>query len=147
MSNKNNIIFGIVIIIAIFSCSKKTEKISTPKPNIAQCESQLKDVPKVLNQLYKVGVKQDEKLKLEFFYYTSEESSAKKLTHRLDSANYKTNYQIAADDSKMFVVTGWSLPVKMDEKSVKEWSLAMCNLGESFNCDFDGWGTDPTQKR
>ncbi|MBL7829785.1 MAG: hypothetical protein JNK41_02060 [Saprospiraceae bacterium] len=33
----------------------------------------------------------------------------------------------------------------MAEEVVKQWTKKMCELGYKFDCEFDGWGTDPNQ--
>lgn len=120
---------------------------SLPTISRTKCDNQLSLVPQTLNELYRTGITSDSKLKLEYFFYTSSEENARKLSKRLDSIKYFPKYSLSANDNNEFIITGWSSPVKMDEKSVKEWTLAMCYLGQSYNCDFDGWGTDPRQKK
>ena len=46
---------------------------------------------------------------------------------------------------KIFVITGWTSPIKMDENTVLNWTKDMCEVGYKYDCDFDGWGTNPDQ--
>ncbi|MFC3562039.1 ribonuclease E inhibitor RraB [Pedobacter jamesrossensis] len=35
--------------------------------------------------------------------------------------------------------------MKMTDEVVKQWTKQMCELGYKFDCEFDGWGTEPDQ--
>ena len=58
-------------------------------------------------------------------------------------ANAKTG--LSASDDSIYIVTGWTVPIKMDKESAVNWTAAMCNLGLEHDAEFDGWGTNPEQ--
>lgn len=137
-------IFAFLTAIIINSCSKDKEEI-IPIISKQRCESQIKLIPQALKQLYNAGVNSNMRLKLKYYFYTTSEIQAKNLSRKLDSLNYSSVYKLANGSKREFVITGYSLPIKMDENSIKEWTLKMCNLGISLNCDFDGWQTSPNK--
>ena len=46
---------------------------------------------------------------------------------------------------KQFVVTGWTMRMRMDEETVLQWTGLMSDVALEFDCEFDGWGTNPQQ--
>ncbi len=97
-----------------------------------------------LDELSKFGVNSKSMLKLEYFFYCSSEKGAKQLVSLLVKRNdYTSSYHKSSNGN--FCITGWSGKLRMDEKSVKEWIVEMCELGASNNCMFDGFGTNPNQ--
>jgi regulator of RNase E activity RraB len=116
-------------------------------------ESQFKDnlnrqvelAPETLNQLKNYGVTDDSELKLEFFFYSKSLDNAKKLADELKKLNYVVEFGKSAGDKKLFIITGWTTKMKMDDQAVQLWTKEMCELGYKFDCEFDGWGTTPDQ--
>jgi hypothetical protein len=101
--------------------------------------------PLTVAQLRKHGVTDLSMLKLEFFFYTNIESKAQELVASLKQINYEVHAGPSASDRRVFLVTGWTTPMRMDEEGVTGWSKQMCLLGFRNDCEFDGWGTNPTQ--
>lgn len=99
----------------------------------------------ILDVLREHGVTGDTRLRLEFFFYTNTIEKATSLSDALASLGYSTEARTSAHNAKEFLVNGWSIPTKMDESSVLDWSSMMCDLAANHDCEFDGWGTDPTQ--
>jgi len=85
-------------------------------------------------------------LKLEFFFYTDQESKAAALSQKLKDRSYSVERRRSAHEATVFVVTGWTSPIVMTESSVIEWGRDMCRLGFELDCDSDGWGTNPKQQ-
>ena len=106
---------------------------------------QMEGALQVLEQLRGLNVTKDKELKLEFFFYTNTEDKAAQLANEIEKLNYSVQYKLSASDKKLFVITGWTTKVKMTGEIVKQWVKQMCELGYKFDCDFDGWGTDPAQ--
>jgi hypothetical protein len=106
---------------------------------------QLTMTPQTVAQLREYGVTDASQLKLEYFFYTNTKEKAAALAQRLTALGYTGSYDHSASDKKQFVVTGWTSPMKMDEKTVVEWTGRMCDLGHERDCEFDGWGTNPKQ--
>ena len=74
-----------------------------------------------------------------------ETAKAAALAGDLEQLGYSAEYGPSAKDPRTFLVNGWTAKMPMDEPTVVAWALQMCELGFRDDCDFDGWGTDPTQ--
>ena len=107
---------------------------------------QLQMTPKIMEQLRKLKVTSDKELKLEYFFYTNTEDKAQVFASELKKIEYTVKYGVSAGDKKLFVVTGWTTKIRMADDVVMQWTRQMCELGYKFDCDFDGWGTEPDQK-
>lgn len=127
-----------------------------PKPNNGHFVSestfnnnldrQMQMTPQTLDQLRNHNVTDDKELKLEYFFYTNTEKKAEKLATEIGKLNYKVEHGVSAGDKKLFIVTGWTTKMKMSDEVVKQWTKQMCELGYKFDCEFDGWGTNPDQE-
>ena len=106
---------------------------------------QLTMTPQTVAQLRKLGVTNESQLKLEYFFYTNTKQKAVALAQALSDLGYTGSYDHSASDKKQFIVTGWTLPMKMDDQTVIDWTGRMCDAGHSHDCEFDGWGTNPKQ--
>ncbi len=99
-----------------------------------------------LEQLIKYGITDTSELKLEFFFYTNEQEKASKLAIELKKLNYEIDHvDTSASGKKEWIVSGWSTKIRMDLKTVTNWTTQMCKLGFDNDCEFDGWGTLPDQ--
>jgi len=92
-----------------------------------------------------MGVTDERQLKLEYFFYTNTKEKAAALAQKLTDLGYAGGFDYAATNKKEFVIKGWTSPMKMDDKTVLDWTASMCDLGREHDCDFDGWGTTPEQ--
>jgi len=101
--------------------------------------------PQTVAELRKLGVTESAKLRLEFFFYASVEANAQQLATALRDLGYQVEAKVAAGDSRLFVVTGWTSPIGMDDESVIQWTEKMVRLGYAHDSEFDGWGTNPQQ--
>jgi regulator of RNase E activity RraB len=108
-------------------------------------DRQMQMTPQTLDQLRNLNVTADKELKLEYFFYTNTAEKAERLATEIEKLNYSVQYGVSAGDKKLFIVTGWTIKMKMSEEVVKQWTKQMCELGYRFDCEFDGWGTDPNQ--
>jgi len=102
--------------------------------------------PQTLKQLRELDVTDDKELKLEFFFYSNTIDKVKNLSEELKKMNYEVEFGQSQGDKKLFISTGWTAKMKMDNGTVKTWTKEMCALGYKFDCDFDGWGTTPDQE-
>jgi regulator of RNase E activity RraB len=98
-----------------------------------------------IKQLREYDVTEDKKLKLEYFFYTNTKEKAGALAADLKKLGYAGSHDTSASSKKEFVITGWTTPIKMDLDSVTSWTENMCKTGMKHDCEFDGWGTNPTQ--
>jgi hypothetical protein len=98
--------------------------------------------PQTVAELRKHGVAASARLRLEFFFYASVEANAQRLATALNELEYQAEAQIAAGDSRLFVVTGWTTPLGMDDESIVQWVEKMVRLGYAHDSEFDGWGVN-----
>ena len=105
--------------------------------------SQLAMSPQTVEQLRGFDVTEDKSLKLEYFFYTNTPEKAEALSNELSSKGYSSSFAKAAHDSKLHIVTGWTLPILMATENVMVWTEEMCDIGYKHDCEFDGWGTNP----
>ena len=106
---------------------------------------QLTMSPQTVAQLRTYGVTDESQLKLEYFFYTNTKEKAATLAQKLTSMGYTGSHDHSASDKKQFVVTGWTSSMRMDKKTVVDWTGSMCDIGHEYDCEFDGWGTNPKQ--
>ena len=109
-------------------------------------DGQLEMTPQTLVQLRKLNVTEDKELKLEYFFYTNTAEKAEQLATEIAKLNYTVEHGVSAGDKNLFIVTGWTTKMKMEGDIVNQWTKQMCELGYQFDCEFDGWGTEPDQE-
>lgn len=112
------------------------------KKNISK---QMQMTPMTMEQLRQIDVTEEKELKLEFFFYTNTTEKASQLETELIKLNYTVENRQSASNKKEFIVTGWTIKMKMSDAIVSNWTKEMCEIGYKFDCDFDGWGTSPDQ--
>lgn len=100
--------------------------------------------PETLNQIRSLSDANE--LSLEYFFYTNTVDKAEKLATELALLNYTCKFETSNWDKSLFVITGWTHKIKMTDETVIEWTKEMCHLGYRFDCEFDGWGTNPNQE-
>ena len=142
------IIITIAIIMGLFSflrANHKDGRFVIEAAYKSNCAKQMQMTPKTLNELRKLNVTPDQELKLEFFFYTNTADKAAQFANQIRKLNYEVKHGISAGDDKLFIVTGWTSKMKMSEEVVTAWTKQMCDLGYEYDCEFDGWGTQPEQ--
>jgi len=108
-------------------------------------DNQLLMTPKTIDQLRTLSITSEKELKLEYFFYTNTVDKAAQLATEIGKLHYTVEYGEAAGAKKQFIVTGWTTKMKMSTEVVQNWTKQMCELGYQFDCEFDGWGTQPNQ--
>lgn len=103
------------------------------------------DNPRTLEQLWLEKVQPGQALKLEYFFYTDDRDNAADLTAELQKLNYTAKYEFSGPDTPRYLITGWTTPIPILIDTVNAWTFRMADLGYEYDCDFDGWGTYPTQ--
>ena len=101
--------------------------------------------PQTVAQLRQLGVTTETELKLEYFFYTNSQDKAQALAEALKTRNYSVEIGPSASDKSVVVVTGWTVPMRMETENVVKWTGEMTRLGYEHDCEFDGWGTNPSQ--
>ncbi|MBB3054686.1 ribonuclease E inhibitor RraB [Mucilaginibacter gotjawali] len=110
-----------------------------------QVAKQMQMTPLTMKELRKLDVTEDKELKLEYFFYTNTAQKASVFAQELEKLKYEVKSGQSAGDKKLFIITGWTTKMKMDDVTVSNWTTKMCELGFNFDCEFDGWGTTPDQ--
>ena len=92
------------------------------------------------------GVTEESKLRLEFFYVAPGEHEASELAGFLER---ETDYDVAASSSgggflkkKTWTVKGTTQETEVSLAILDEWVEWMVAAGETYGCDFDGWGAE-----
>jgi len=116
--------------------------ISEAEFNVSK-HKQMNMTPQTLEQLRTHGVTENTELKLEYFFYTNSQEKAKRLADSLHKLNYTVKY--GESIGTLVAITGWTSKMKMSNSNVEEWTKEMCDLGFKYDCEFDGWGTNPSQ--
>ena len=130
----------------IFSLFSKTSaQFVSPQAFERNRANQLSMTPATLEQLRKIGINPEMELKLEFFFYTNSNDKASALLNALLAKGYETQQAVCASDKSLQVVTGWTTKMLMSDTVVSSWTNEMCHLGLNHDCEFDGWGTTPSQ--
>jgi regulator of RNase E activity RraB len=108
-------------------------------------ERQLSMTPQTVKQLRGYGVTPEKELRLEFFFYTDTAEKAAALAAELLTRKYEVQHGPAAGGDKTQIVKGWTPKMPMNDRAVLDWTREMCTVGYTHDCEFDGWGTNPTQ--
>jgi len=109
-------------------------------------DNQINMSPQILKQLRDFGVTETKELKLEYFFYTNSIQKAKNLAAEIQKMNYSVKYDQSTGDKNLFLITGWTMKMAMVDSIVINWTKQMCDIGYNFDCEFDGWGTEPDQE-
>ena len=128
-----------------FKQNGERDRFQSYEAQIQNRARQLAMAPHTLAELRKYGVTDHTQLKLEYFFYTNGSEKAEALAQKLMGLGYEGGFDHSASDRKQFVVTGWTRRMRMDEETVLEWTGLMSDLAYEFDCEFDGWGTNPQQ--
>jgi len=115
---------------------------SDHKINLAR---QVEMTTKVIEQLRHIDVTDKHHLCIEYFFYANNPDNAKQLSGQLSSLGYSIYDGPSVSDKNLFIITGWTQKMKMEDAVIAKWVNDMCDLGYKFDCEFDGWGTTPDQ--
>jgi hypothetical protein len=105
-------------------------------------QKQLNATSQTFMQLRRYGVDEGREKKLEYFFTTDAAVKAEHLSDELRKSAYRVEHGKAAEIGYFFI-TGWTVPLKMSEEAVLNWTRQMVDRGYRFDCRFDGWGTSP----
>ena len=76
-------------------------------------------------------------LRLEFFFYTNNSANAEALNSKLLKLGYDARSDESASEPGLFVMSGWTTPMRMDEATLINWIETMCRLGYANNAAFE----------
>jgi hypothetical protein len=111
---------------------------SNPYQTEAQFEANLaRQVSMARQGLAQLREHEGRELRLEFYFYTNNSANAEALNSNLVELGYESQSGESADDSDLFVTTGWTTPIRVDEATVINWIESMCRLGFANDALFD----------
>ncbi len=111
---------------------------SSPYQTEAQFETNLaRQVSMTRQALAQLRKHEDRELRLEFFFYTNNSANAETLNSKLVDLGYDSRSGESASDPALFITTGWTTPIRMDEATVINWIETMCRLGFANDAEFD----------
>ncbi len=111
---------------------------SSPYQTEAQFETNLaRQVSMTRQALAQLREHEDRELRLEFFFYTNNSANAETLNSKLVDLGYDSRSGESASDPALFITTGWTTPIRMDEATVINWIETMCRLGFANDAEFD----------
>ena len=117
------------------------ERFLSPEKHREVLASQSAMCPDTMKALRAAGVAADRELRLEYFFYSNGLENVAALAAELTAMGYSEQHGPSAGDEALFMVTGWTTKMPMDDQTVLAWVKQMCDLGSLADCEFDGWGT------
>ena len=123
---------------SIFDKLLGSKNSSSPYQTKAQFETNLaRQVSMTRQALVQLREYKDRELRLEFFFYTNNSTNAETLNSKLKDLGYESRCGESVGDPTLFVTTGWTTPIRIDEATVINWIETMCQLGFANNAKFD----------
>jgi len=111
---------------------------SDPYQTEAQFETNLaRQVTMARQGLAQIREHEGRELRLEFYFYTNNSTNAEVLNSKLVELGYESQSGESEDDPALFVTTGWTTPIRVDEAAVIDWIETMCRLGFANDAMFD----------
>lgn len=125
-------------LMSIFGKVPGAKSSSAPYQTEAQFEKNLATQVSLARQgLAQLGEYEGRELRLEFFFYTNSPANAAALNSKLVEIGYEAESGESADDPALFVTTGWTTPIRVNEATVISWVETMCRLGSLNDALFD----------
>jgi hypothetical protein len=124
--------------VSIFDKLFGSKSSSSPYQTKAQFEINLaRQVSMTRQALAQLREHEDRELRLEFFFYTNDSANAETLNSKLVDLGYDSRSGESTSDPALFITTGWTTPIRMDEATVINWIETMCRLGFANDAEFD----------
>ena len=125
-------------LMSIFDKLIGSKSSSGPYQTEAQFETSLaRQVSMTRQGLEQLREYEGRELRLEFFFYTNNPANAEALNSKLVDLGYDSRYGESVGDPALFMTTGWTTPIRMDEATVINWIETMCRLGFANDAEFD----------
>lgn len=106
---------------------------------------QIVGMPETIAALRQYGLTPDSHRRIEYFFYTNSIEKARSLSTELKALDYSSNCGDSPTKNEYSII-GWTTPIRIDERTMFEWISQMCDLGAKHDCEFDGWGMDPSEE-
>lgn len=98
-------------------------------------------VPRTVEQLQKFNISSEKKSQLEYFFYSNSAEKAARLAAEMKKLNYIVYDETPAANKELFSTNGLTTKMQMSDEVLIQWAKEMCEIGYTFDCEFDGWGT------
>ena len=85
------------------------------------------------------NIEEEDKLKIEFNFYTNTLKKSEEFAKQIQKLNYTVQNQVSLNNKGLFVINGLTTEMKMMYEVLREWNVEMCDLGYKFDCNFDSW--------
>lgn len=121
--------------------SKNRKQSARDKRLTTRAEIHLAMTSRTRELLHAFGLPPEREQEVEFFFYTSTPSSARRLTAVLREMEYDVSLHTRQRADLRFAMTGMTTKMRMDDRTLQLWTQKMCGLAEQYGCVFDGWGT------
>ncbi len=123
---------------SLFDKLFRSNKPADPYQTKAQFEANLaRPVSMTRQGLAQLREYEGRELRLEFFFYTYTSANAEALNSKLLKLGYDSRSDESASEPGLFVSSGWTTPIRMDEATVIDWIETMCRLGYANNAEFE----------
>ncbi len=123
---------------SLFDKLFRSKNPADPYQTEAQFEANLaRQVAMTRQGLAQLQEHEGRELRLEFFFYTNDPANAEALNSKLLKLGYESRSGESASEAGLFVTSGWTTPIRMDEPTVIDWIETMCRLGYANNAEFD----------
>jgi hypothetical protein len=81
-------------------------------------------------------------LKFNFWFITNNTHKAEQLTSVVKKKYYDVYCGNSLEDSRLFVISGWTSKMKLTDEVLIQWINEMCELGYQYDCNFENWSTE-----
>ncbi len=123
---------------SLFDKPFRSKNPSDPYQTEAQFEANLARQASMTRQgLAQLREYEGRELRLEFFFYTNNSANAEVLNSKLLKLGYESRSAESVSEPVLFVTSGWTTPMRMNEPTVISWIETMCRLGYANNAEFD----------
>lgn len=102
---------------------------------------QRKMVAPTVVQLRRFAVSSEKEKQLEYFFYSNAIEKATCLVIELKNRSYTVYDENPTESRGLFSIIGLTTKMKMSDEVLRQWVKEMCEIGYTFDCEFDGWGT------
>jgi Regulator of ribonuclease activity B len=137
MKNYFLIAFGIVC----FGCQQKRATLFVQDQPIDSITSAFRTFnQQKIASMQDVGINDQSAFALDFYFDTNDSMKAQRLSDTLEKLdNHLNRIHRSARDQMLWVLSGSSHLVSMNESNLGAWTDSMCRIGFHCDCGFIGW--------
>lgn len=133
--------FLIALGISCFSCQQKRATVFVQNQPIDSITSAFRTFnQQKIAGMHDVGVSGESIFSLDFYFDTNDSMKAQRLSDTLEKMNNHLNrIHRSARDQTLWVLSGSSHLISMNESNLGAWTDSMCHIGFRYDCGFIGW--------